>query len=205
MKRLREKIFEPTYMLFGHWILLEVKIWIELPGTRLIAWYYELGGMKPGPRSFSRLLFTCDEWSRIRHHSPELLRMSVWRKVRKDWFDERSRETDWFWFGHALFFMVRYIRQDGKMCGPGKHGVLLRMAPSILSNFSHTFYAYMFHRIEYFTLFFLFQVNHDKIFSSFFLWGCGNKNGFLSIQISCIYAFNTLVIVESRSNGWEIT
>lgn len=93
MKRLREKIFEPTYMLFGHWILLEVKVWIELPGTRLVAWYYELGGMKPGPRSFSRLLFTCDEWSRIRHHSPELLRMSVWRKVRKDWFDERSREN----------------------------------------------------------------------------------------------------------------
>lgn len=73
------------------------------------------------------------------------------------------------------------------MCGSGKHGVLLAMAPSILSNFSHTFYVYMFHGIEYFTLFFLFQVNHMCRF--FFYEGVEIKmNSFQSRYLAFTHA-----------------
>jgi hypothetical protein len=151
--------------------------------------------MKPGPRSFSQgsLVTNGLESDSIPLNS------SVWRKV-------RSREN---W----LILIWPCIVFHGPLYTWRRENVWARKTwcPTWYGSFHliklfNTFYAYMFHRIEYFTLFFLFQVNHGKIFFSLlFLWSCGNKNGFLSIQISCIYTFNTSVIVGSRSNGWENT
>jgi len=138
------------------------KIWIELPGTKSVCMILWARGNEAWSEIILKAIVSL--WRMVSNQTsfpstPSYICLYGERWERIDLMREEER-TDWFWFGHALFFMVRYILQDGKMCGSCKHGVLLGMAPSILSNFSHTFYVYMFHGIEYFTLFFLFQVNH---------------------------------------------
>jgi hypothetical protein len=95
MKRLREEIFEQTYMLFGHWILLEMKDMNWIVHVEDHARYFELGGMKPGPRSFSRLL--CNLWRIVSNQTPfpSTLSYVLVEKSEKERTDlrERGREN----------------------------------------------------------------------------------------------------------------